>query len=504
MRVYKWCRESNVLLAVLALSLVLQIALGREKPIPEFDECTFYRVADNISKTGLPFIDLESDILYFIQPPLSYYLISIPLILSFRSLFAARFVSTIISLGIILLTFGIGKRIEKMTGLEHIGLIASFLLAWNPLFLVYSHSIYMEPTLTLFLVASVMLFILGEEYEKHFYYLLSGFALGLAFLTKYFFPVLITISYVIFLLYRHRINLLKQLKVYYLLIPAVAVFSLWFLFGYMTDLKGLLYEFQSWLYYSKNTALHDNRAHISGLSYSLKVAKAVAPSVTFLFVLSFVHELTLIAKRRLCENISLLIVILITIWTFPLFLILLRDPKYFLPILPLIMIISAKKIAVLKSLYLSRGRVVRIAIVAALGLFILFAFPIDPLGLDRIPVLEKLYSSRYLWSIRNNRAMGSLQEAGLFVSQVTKPDEIVATCRSPQIGFYAKRRCLFLHTHSFSEALNVLQESRVVVRDGDEWFLPYLNQWEREEFLSIIYEKLRLVKTIGKIEIYSK
>ena len=111
---------------------------------PDYDESVYLYVAKTIKATGLPYRFFGADPPFLMHPPLFYYIVAGFLIILGNGLFVARLVSTVFSLPIIILVYLI---VSKYKGKE-MGLVSIFILAINPAFLYYSHSVYMETTLT--------------------------------------------------------------------------------------------------------------------------------------------------------------------------------------------------------------------------------------------------------------------------------------------------------------------------------------------------------------------
>jgi len=115
----------------------------------------------------------------FKHPPLYSYLIA--LFYKFFDVSDLTAVSVSIWLGslMILTIFFLGRVLYD----DRVGLLAAFYLCIDPVHWVCSERIWMEATLSFFILLAILLFVLGQK--QKFYLPFSGISVGLAMLTKY-------------------------------------------------------------------------------------------------------------------------------------------------------------------------------------------------------------------------------------------------------------------------------------------------------------------------------
>jgi 4-amino-4-deoxy-L-arabinose transferase-like glycosyltransferase len=155
----------------------------------------------------------------FKHPPLFVYLITLNYILFGSTYLSAVSVSIVFGSLMVLAVFFLGKVLYD----DRVGMLAAFLLCIDPTHWVCSEKIWMETTLSFFILCAMLFFVLGWHRKK--YYLLSGLGIGLALLTKYpgVLPLMIIVSYA--LLFER--SLLKERSFWLLCLVAVVVFAPW-------------------------------------------------------------------------------------------------------------------------------------------------------------------------------------------------------------------------------------------------------------------------------------
>lgn len=155
----------------------------------------------------------------FKHPPLFIYLIALSYMLFGAGFPSAVAVSVIFGSLMVPLVFFLGKTLYD----HRVGLLAAFLLCIDPIHWVCSEKVWMETTLSFFILLAMLFFALGRKRKG--YYLLSGAAIGLALLTKYpgVLPLLVVVSYAAIF----ERSLLKERNFWLLCALAAAVFSPW-------------------------------------------------------------------------------------------------------------------------------------------------------------------------------------------------------------------------------------------------------------------------------------
>lgn len=117
----------------------------------------------------------------FKHPPLFPMIIGVAIHIFGDQYLTGLFVSAFFGVLMILLVYLMGRLFAD----EHTGLLAAFLIWLDPIFLLSSQKIWVDSTLSFFLVLSLFLFACGSKYNKSNLYIFSGIAGGLAALTKY-------------------------------------------------------------------------------------------------------------------------------------------------------------------------------------------------------------------------------------------------------------------------------------------------------------------------------
>ncbi|MCR4338021.1 MAG: glycosyltransferase family 39 protein [Candidatus Omnitrophica bacterium] len=148
-------------------------------------------------RTALPTYFTEP---LFKHPPLFPFLISQALRWWGETGISAAAVSILFGVLMIPLTYALALLIF---GDRWISLAAAFFLFLDPIHMISSQKIWMESTLSFFMLMTIYLFLYGLKHKKDFFFLLSGLSSGLAFLTKY--PgILSTLSIVLYSMAFHR------------------------------------------------------------------------------------------------------------------------------------------------------------------------------------------------------------------------------------------------------------------------------------------------------------
>jgi len=164
------------------------------------DELIYYHLGANLLQQGLPGYHIQkfSELLLNIHPefaPLPEYmtaplfkhppvfpaLVALALKLFGESYISALYVSAFFGAMMIVLVYLIGKIFYD----ETTGVLAAFLTWLDPISIMSSQKIWLDPVLAFFMVAAVCLFAVGLKRSQNKLYILSGIFVGLAVLTKY-------------------------------------------------------------------------------------------------------------------------------------------------------------------------------------------------------------------------------------------------------------------------------------------------------------------------------
>ena len=168
----------------------------------------------------------------FKHPPLYCYLIAFNYGIFGKSDLAAVSVSILLGSLMILVVFLFGKFLYD----ERVGLLAAAFLCIEPVHWVCSQRIWMETTLSFFMLLGIFLFALGEK-KKH-YLAFSGLSIGLAMVTKY--PGILSLFIVTSFVILFDRSLLKKRGFWVLCFLAFLVFFPWVIwnwrvYGNLTD-----------------------------------------------------------------------------------------------------------------------------------------------------------------------------------------------------------------------------------------------------------------------------
>ena len=198
-------------LAVVATHVWLCWRVDEVHPIPKYDEAVYADLAREMVRTGAPMRRLgEEPSFYYIHPHLQTFFWSLLLhgsvpgesiqnpTQAINNLSKLRWVTTLFSVGTLCLIFGMFAK-----NAPGFGLLASALLAFNPMWLKYSHLVYLEVPCAFWVMAAAFFYVGPlrrriDDYEQELplYPTLCGIALGAAVITKYLsilttFPVLV-------------------------------------------------------------------------------------------------------------------------------------------------------------------------------------------------------------------------------------------------------------------------------------------------------------------------
>lgn len=473
-----WKKSWLYLTLIILLSLFFQGLIAIYNQVPDYDEAIHFDLATSISKTSLP-IWTETGGLYTHHPFLSFYLMAIPIFLT-RSLFWGRVMASLLSVLIILFTYLIGRKV----GGEKVGLIASFLLAINPLFLSFSFSLYTEVYLGVFLIASVFFFFFGEEKKKDRFYFLAGLFLGLALLTKYLAGIL-ALAYLLFFYVRKGRKVFSSRPLFLIGLPAMAIFSLWPLFAFLADWSAFLESLRLWWGFRKMSVC-DARVGVSGLKHFLALSLALSPPfaiLTFGVFLRQVGDFVSLPRPNRQMGFLLLFVglgLTVILW------LTVKDIKYLYPFIPFLAILVGDYFKDFK---------LNFRILALVFIFLLLYFPYDFFGLGKTGLNQRLYFSLYMWRIdRDNE--GCIQ-LGNQLRAVSGENETVYYFSQAAIGGYCSQRPYRTIGCSAKpdQAHRLLNQARVLIFNPP-LSLPFFSEEEKQKLLRRIEEEFSLRGTV--------
>jgi len=160
----------------------------------------------------------------FKHPPLYSYLIAANYKIFGSSHLAAVSVSIAFGSLMVLIIFLLGKELYD----DRVGLLAAFFLCIDPVHWICSEKIWMETTMSFFMLLAIYLFVCGRR-QKH-YLLLSGISIGLAMLTKYpgILPLFIIITHIV----TAERRMIKQKDIWLLCLASFIVFLPWVIWNW--------------------------------------------------------------------------------------------------------------------------------------------------------------------------------------------------------------------------------------------------------------------------------
>jgi len=236
-------KANTVCLAIVAILLVSVFLrfYGFQKPHGlTFDEGLYSEfIAEQLMKDPLNYSTQEAyryqtslggnipkylDRPLFKHPPLYNYFIALSYKLFGSSHLSAVSVSIMFGSLMILIVFLLGRELYD----DRVGILAAFFLCIDPVHWICSEKIWMETTMSFFMLAAVYLFVLGQK--RKVYMVLSGLSVGLAMLTKY--PgALAFLAIISFAMFFDR-SLFKQKYFWVLCFVSILVFSPWIIWNW--------------------------------------------------------------------------------------------------------------------------------------------------------------------------------------------------------------------------------------------------------------------------------
>jgi hypothetical protein len=526
------------LILLLAVQVWLAFRVDRSHPVSEYDEAVYADIAREYVRTGIPSRRLGTDPrFYYIHPYLQTTLFwGRPLAEAaqwseedspYRALHHTtrlRWVTTVFALLTILLLF-LGCWIAAG---PLFALVVAALLTLNPLWLRFSHLIYLEVPLAFWIAASLFAtgYGLDRTKAKHptVWFLMGGLSLGAAVITKYLALIWGVAGFVLLLglFFRQRLRVWDLLA---WLAGTAAVSMTWPVFiwrkGSLPDwIEGSLSRWTSF----QTGPGGDPRTEWGVFSLLRFTIQEIGP----------VHSFLLAAGM-------LLAVVGVLCWNREVAEILLRDekssdrppkaPEYLLPHFALltlflpVWILSPTKdpkflVMVLPSLCLSAtwglgwlierigppnkvGNIPRFDLIFFALALVTIGFPVDLLGLDET-ALKKLYPTDHAYSrtcLPHGEDYMPISET---VFEMTDPGDLVTVGRqAPILGFLADRPYAMLYTHRNAESVErVLETSKVVVLD-DTWENCFsgLTEEDRKTIQRQIERAYKLVSESGRIRL---
>lgn len=447
--------------------LVLQTVHAYLDRAPDFDEAVYMDVARSIVRTGEVVTSNYPPKLFLIHPPLFYYLVSFSFALFGPGLEAGRLVSTLMSVGNLAFVFYFLRRARG----NRWAAAGTLLVAVNPAFLYYGHSIYMEMTVAFWITAALWAFSRAGVGDSLQWERWAGVFLGLACVTKYYAGVLVVVM-ALATWSRDGGGIPRRIRrLAALLVPVAVAGALWVAWGLATaGARDFIGAQLSWGLPEPPGSVYSWR-RVNNWMFIRELLGVLTPAFACLASLGLA-----VAARRLWRLRSLLMgSVEMVLVAFPvaylLFLLTFRnkDVKYIVPVIPAlgILIGLAPTVAWVKRLPVWSRWTGTLALAA-------LASPLLPLY---DPVTQQRHDNLWVFGIRRDPEYRRYSEAGVLVGRETSPGQVVLVQRKgPIIGYYADRPYLDMWGFPPGEAIPYLKEAEFVVLDRNTEYMPIEDQ----------------------------
>ena len=465
------------LLVPLLIHLALQGAYAFLDRAPDFDESIYLDLGRNIVRTGWVTSSAYPPKPFLIHPPLFYYLVGTSFALFGPGLEAGRIVSTLFSLGTLVLVF---RMLRRSLG-DRWAAAGTLLVAVNPAFLYYGHSVYMETTVTFWLTAALWAFARAGEDRGLRWEAWTGVFLALACVTKYYAAILVAVLALMLLARRGGTRRARRLLA--LLGPVVLASLVWIGFGAALGGKSFLVAQVSWGQPDLAGANFSWRQVSNGV-FLKELAGVLTPTFSGLALLALGAALARQLLRRPREVHEL------ALWyfcaTYLLFLLSFRekDVKYVLPVIP--------ALALLIALAPPVDWVRRLPVWSKWGAVLGLAAMGSPLLPLYDPLTGQRHDNLWVFGVRRDAEYRLYREAGVLAGRLSAPGQILVCQRKgPIIGYYADRPYLDLYGSSPEQFQEYLQQAEVVVLDRNTEYLSR-ERWESERaFVNRQFQRIR-------------
>lgn len=467
------------LVLIIFLSLILQMLYAYLDRAPDTDEAAYMGVARSITQTGLPFESLQDATLFLSHPPTFCYLVALFFSIFGEGLFVGRLLSTMLSLAILILVY----RISEESGDRETALFGTFILAINPAFLYYSHSVYMEITQAFFLLMSLYFISRVEKQEKLKFFWLAGLFLGLSLITKYSSLVLL-VFFLFWLLIKFRLRFLLMKEVYAFILPVLGCLLIWFVFGYALNKEEFFYRLRWWLE-GPEWSIYSWRA-VSSVTYLKELIGVITPG----FLLVFLYALYTWA-RRIRKGLKPEVMNLLPLYFFLhilfMFSLPMKDIKYVTPLLPIFAVFIASCIRLHTDLKFSLKGIV----IAVLLCIVLFS--LSPISMMWDPTTGKAHPNLWLFGIKRDYQYRTYKDIGLFLkTRLNTTDAFLCTNKAAIIRYYADTRYMNAWGAPMEEIREGINGASAVILEDN---LPYLSNWEIEQLRGAVSEQFVLERT---------
>ncbi len=473
-------KPQTTLFLIVFLSLSFQMLYAYLDRAPDTDEALYMGVARSITQTGLPFESLQDATPFLSHPPTFCYLVALFFSIFGEGLFVGRLLSTILSLAILILVY----RISEESGNRKTALFATFILAINPAFLYYSHSLYMEITQAFFLLMSLYFISRVEKQEKLKFFWLAGLFLGLSLITKYS-SLFLLVFFLLWFLVKFRFRFLLMKETYTLILPVLGCLLLWFVFGYALNKEEFFYQLRWWIE-GPEWSVYSWRT-VSNVTYLKELIGVITPG----FVLVLLYALYGWAKRirkGFKPEVMNLLPLYFFLYILFMFSLPMKDIKYVTPLLPIFAVFIASGIRLRMDL---KFNLKRILIAVLLGIVL---FSLSPISMMWDPTTGRAHQNLWLFGIKRDYQYRTYKDIGLFLKTRLNPtDAFLCMNKAAIIRYYADTRYMNAWGAPMEEIREGINSASALVFEDN---LPYLSNWEIEQLRKAGSEQFVLEKTL--------
>jgi len=484
------------LLPPLLTHLLIQLAHAFLDRAPDFDESIYMDLGRSVVRTGRLITSNYPPKLFLIHPPLFYYMVSLSFSIFGPGLESGRLVSILMGIGCLGLVFFVLRRQRDARW----ACAATLLLAVNPAFLYYGHSIYMEMTVAFLLTSSLWAYTRAVEKDDAGGYVLAGAFLGLACVTKYYAAVMV-IAMALLVLLDARGDARRRVKrLVALLLPVAAAGVAWIAWGLLSGGQSFIDAQISWKEPDMSGAIYSWR-HATNLLFLREIVGVMTPVFAVLALVGMVTAARRLFHVREDHSRALDRLLLIFPPAFFLFLLSFRekDVKYIVPMLP--------ALAILIGLAMRRDAASRIptwSFWTGALLLASLASPIMPL-FD--PVTGQTHDNLWVFCLHRDAEYRRYRDAGVLAGRQSAPGEVVACQRKgPIIGYFADRSYIDFWGFTPERAQPYLDQAQVVVLDRNTEYLAPAEEERFRRFVEADFHRIGTIPATGEpvLEIFRR
>ena len=470
-------------LVPLFIHLTIQAVHAYLDRAPDFDEAIYMDLARSVVRTGKLLTSNYPPKPFLIHPPLFYYLVSLSFALFGPGLEAGRLVSTIMSIGNLGLVFSILRTVRG----SRWAAAGTLLVAVNPAFLYYGHSVYMEMTVALWMTAALWAFSRSGVEEGFRWERWTGIFLALACVTKYYAAVLVAVMALVIVTQAERDWSGRMRRLAALLGPVVIAGALWVVWGLAMGGKDFIGAQISWGEPDMSGAIYSWR-HATNVLFFRELIGVMTPVWACLAFIGWAVGVGRVWKHRLMLQGRVEGVFVMLPVAYLLFLMSFRekDIKYIVPLIPTLGILIGLAPSIQwagKAPGWLRG--------ACVVLLAILSSPLLPLY---DPITGQRHDNLWVFGIRRDAEYRRYRDAGIQAGHDTLPGQVVACQRKgPIIGYYADRPYLDFWGFSPERARPYLAQAEIVVLDRNT---EYLSPQEQATFRDFVVADFRPRQTL--------